>query len=71
MRTSVSYQAVAALLDAIEVDARDVARVEVTPDVVTVTEFRRDEDGDLAAGVGCHGPLLVTTEISIDREESS
>lgn len=65
MRTSIPFAAVAQFIESLGADLNDVRSVEITRDAVTVTEGRRDEQGNFFA-VGST-PASVTTDIRIER----
>ncbi|CAL9665130.1 hypothetical protein SUDANB145_07122 (plasmid) [Streptomyces sp. enrichment culture] len=65
MRTSIPFEAVSAFLDQLGVDADTTASVEITPDCVTVCQFRLNEDGARYAAGG--SVAMVRTDIPIER----
>ncbi|ODA69514.1 hypothetical protein [Streptomyces sp. AVP053U2] len=68
MRTSIPFAAVAAFIEQLGAELNETAAVTIGPNCVTVTEYRRDEDGRRFA-VGDH-PATTTTEIRIERSTS-
>ena len=68
MQTSIPFEAVAAFVEALGADLNETASVEITPNRVTVTEFRRNEEGKRFA-VGNEAATVVT-DIRIERGTS-
>ncbi|MEU5284123.1 hypothetical protein AB0G97_08900 [Streptomyces sp. NPDC020755] len=65
MRTSIPYALVASFIEELGADLNETASVEIAPDRVTVTEFRRNETGARFA-VGDTAATVVT-QIRIER----
>jgi hypothetical protein len=66
VRTSIPFADVNAFIESLGADSNDVRSVLIEPDAVTVTEHRRNEDGNwFMAG---REPAAVITTIRIDRE---
>ncbi|MFC8658453.1 hypothetical protein ACFUCT_25100 [Streptomyces parvus] len=65
MRTSIPYALVASFIEELGADLNETVSVEIAPDRVTVTEFRRDEAGARFA-VGDTAATVVT-QIRIER----
>lgn len=65
MRTSIPFEAVSAFLEQLGVDADATASVEITPDCVTVCQYRLNEGGTRYA-VG-NSVAMVRTDIPIER----